>query len=380
MYKILSLLRLPFVTVLTFLIKILSYLLEKLELPDLQRILEISGSRTATINVNGTLVPPIILESTFLKRKGGVKLTTTPTGGLKLQGKENGGRKLRDYRLKIPDNLMEEIGWEPGDKVEFVSKEDRIMINRIDGRNHPSFTNPTLDHKKRPIPPAWMVQAFIGHPDIRGFIKSGPKAIDKITTLTTKYGLPPSDIKNVLDFGCGCGRILREWRKFSHINTAGTDLHTDAMDWCKMHYPNSTFTYGKEYPPTQNADESFDLIYAISVLTHLNEDHQNQWLTEWARMTRPGGIVIATFRAKDFIERAIPVERGDIILRRLKKGNGFCYQQRTGWEGVFESFYSETYHTKEYVKREWGKHFEILELLDSGQFINRQNAAIMRKR
>ena len=123
-----------------------------------------------------------------------------------------------------------------------------------------------------------------------------------------------------------------------------------------------------------------DSIYAISVLTHLNEDHQNEWLKEWARMTRPGGIVIATFRAKDFIERAIPVERGDIILRRLKKGNGFCYQQRTGWEGVFESFYSETYHTKEYVKREWGKHFEILELLDSGEFINRQNAAIMRKR
>ncbi len=341
--------------------------------------LKIKGSTTATIRETDILVPPIIVESTFLATEKSIKLSPTATGGLKIQPKEN-GRKLKKFRIDFPKALQKKLGWKPGDTIEFKSKKNRIVINKVDRANHPSFKNPSLDKKGIPIPPAWMVQAFTGIPDIRNFLKSGPKSVKKIIQTANKWGIDTKDLRNVLDFGCGCGRILSRWNEYPHVNMTGCDLHKVAIKWCKRHYSNYSFYNGTELPPSPIKDASFDLVYAISVLTHLDEKHQNSWLAEWKRITRPGGLVIATFRGDDFVENVIgSPERRKSIAEEFKSGGGISFNERPGWEGVFKSFYGGTYHTREYVEREWGKHFEILELIDSGQFINRQNAAIMRR-
>lgn len=347
---------------------------------DANSLLTIKGSSTATLREQDILIPPIIVESSFLANTENVKATILDNGSVKLEDSKGVGNKLIDFRLVFPPESQQKAGFKPGDTLDFKVKEGSVIIKKIDRQKDDSFKNPTLDNNT-PIPPAWMLQAFTGVPDIRGFIQSGPRSMRKIVETANKWGLETKNIKNVLDFGCGCGRILGRWKEHNHVTMTGCDLHNEAIDWCKQHYKGYNFYNGTELPPSPSKDGTFDLVYAISVLTHLDEEHQNAWLQEWKRVTKPGGIVIATFRGEDFVERVIKAEkRKSMILKEIMHGKGISFQERPGWEGVFESFYGGTYHSRDYIKKEWGKHFEILEMLDSGEFINRQNAAIMRKK
>src|ERR1043165_8053538 len=46
--------------------------------------------------------------------------------------------------------------------------------------------------------------------------------------------------------------------------------------------------------PLPYKDQMFDLIYSLSVFTHLSENHASQWLSEMNRVLKPGGILIIT--------------------------------------------------------------------------------------
>src|SRR3546814_2338282 len=47
-------------------------------------------------------------------------------------------------------------------------------------------------------------------------------------------------------------------------------------------------------PPLAFADESFDLVYALSVFTHIPLELQRDWLDELRRVLVPGGYLLCT--------------------------------------------------------------------------------------
>ena len=46
--------------------------------------------------------------------------------------------------------------------------------------------------------------------------------------------------------------------------------------------------------PLAYADDTFDLVYALSVFTHLTEDLCEAWMDELYRIVKPGGAAIVT--------------------------------------------------------------------------------------
>ena len=98
----------------------------------------------------------------------------------------------------------------------------------------------------------------------------------------------------MLDFGCGCGRVTRNWAGLSGVQVAGTDLSRPAVDWCRRHLPFARFEENGLEPPLVFDDESFDLVYALSVFTHLTADLQLAWRDELRRVLRPGGFLLVT--------------------------------------------------------------------------------------
>jgi SAM-dependent methyltransferase len=105
--------------------------------------------------------------------------------------------------------------------------------------------------------------------------------------------------RRVLDFGCGAGRTLRHFA--TEAETAeiwGTDVHEPSVRWVAenlcppLHAWQSTLR-----PPLGLEHDSFDLIYAISVFTHLT-DGSLPWLLELHRLLKPDGVFIATFMGR----------------------------------------------------------------------------------
>ncbi len=116
-------------------------------------------------------------------------------------------------------------------------------------------------------------------------------------------GLLPQDWsfagKRVLDFGCGAGRTLRHFLDAARVAQVwGTDLDAESVAWLNGHLspPLHVQRNGVD-PPLSYADECFDLIWALSVFTHLT-DNSLAWLAELHRVLRPDGLLIASYMGR----------------------------------------------------------------------------------
>lgn len=338
------------------------------------------GAATSTKRPNDLLIPPRILTAAGLSNGDILRLTSHGDGSIQIVRSDNDeGETLQGRVVVVDEAIASATSVAAGDTLQFEVVEDNtIRARRVEGTSLASFTNPPRD-EDGPIPPSWLIQAFTGQPDLDGFLQSGPRTVDILAEIVERSGGDIASYEKILDFGCGCGRVLRCLGRHTNAVRVGTDLHDRAIDWNSANYENSEFFYGTELPPTPRSNDEFDLIYAVSVLTHLDEAHQDAWLAEWQRIVKPGGLVIATYRAEDFLKKYMG-PRGKAIREQLDESNGMIFKTTDGWEGVFEKFYGGAYHRKRYILDHWSEYFEILELIDAGDFGNNQNAAVMRKR
>ena len=101
-------------------------------------------------------------------------------------------------------------------------------------------------------------------------------------------------------------------------------------------------------PPTRYPAAFFDVVYSVSLFTHLDEPSQDQWLEELARILKPGGVLLVTTHGKFALESCTDAEIGELDRR------GIVY--RVDRKGRFKldglpDFYQTTFHMREYVSR-----------------------------
>jgi SAM-dependent methyltransferase len=186
------------------------------------------------------------------------------------------------------------------------------------------------------------------------------------------------DTKRVLDWGCGCARVLRYFIRYKNIEVNGADIDSVNIEWCEHNLPFARFHQVPLSPPTAFADEYFDLIFGISVLTHLREQDQSAWLAELSRISGRGGIVMLSVHGNGGVAFRNELFSTDSFSEWQKKG--FV---AIGVDSVIDSindkeYYTTSFQTDWYIRNEWSKYFEIVDIIPSyiGHF---QDLVIMRK-
>jgi len=180
-----------------------------------------------------------------------------------------------------------------------------------------------------PVPPARLIMRVAGSPDVAWFLESGRLAAESIRAALERASTRIEDARAILDFGCGCGRVLRNWVDLPGT-VAGSDLSADAIAWCRENLRFAHFETNTLVPPLAFDDASFDLAYALSVFTHLPEAMQLDWMDELARVTRPGGHLLVTTHGERYRERLDVgererFERGDLVVRWAEvAGTNLC--------------------------------------------------------
>lgn len=126
-------------------------------------------------------------------------------------------------------------------------------------------------------------------------------------------GLRSSD--DVLDIGCGIGRVAIPLTQYLEKSARyeGFDIVPSGIEWCQneigTRYPNFRFELAdirnSYYNPSGTArasdfrfpyeDGSFGFAFSTSVFTHMLPADVEHYLTEAARVLRPGGRLLATF-------------------------------------------------------------------------------------
>lgn len=129
--------------------------------------------------------------------------------------------------------------------------------------------------------------------------------------LQTYAGL--NNQSHVLEIGCGCGRTALALSKILEDGRyTGLDIEKKSLQSCR---DNQLFrrkgfvfdyldVYNTEYNPTgiHHADEytfaydnhSFDVIFLVSVFTHMLTDDVRNYIAEISRMLKPGGVCMLT--------------------------------------------------------------------------------------
>jgi len=163
--------------------------------------------------------------------------------------------------------------------------------------------------------------------------------------------------KSVLDFGCGAGRTLRHF--LTEAETAefwGCDIDAESIEWLEANLspPLRVFQNGPE-PPLSAPDESFDLIWAVSVFTHLVETWSS-WLLELRRVLKPGGLLVATFMG----EGMSATIAGEEWAEERVGMNVLRYGQSWDLGGPM------VLHSPWWIREHWGRGFEVLELQPHG--------------
>lgn len=183
-----------------------------------------------------------------------------------------------------------------------------------------------------PLPPARLLVKVTGTPDPEQFIRSGTWAAEAIRDALGRAGVPMEGLRSLLDFGCGCGRVLRHWQGLARGGTEihGSDYNPELTGWCQVSLPFVRIGSNGLAPPVHYGDEQFDLIYALSVWTHLSEELQNSWLAELHRVLRPGGHLLMTTHGEHFIGHLTEPERaafaaGQMVTRYgSASGSNLC--------------------------------------------------------
>lgn len=103
----------------------------------------------------------------------------------------------------------------------------------------------------------------------------------------------------LLDFGCGCGRVLRFLLGHADLfELYGTDVNPDHVRWCRRFLAPVAFASNGPRPPLSYPDGCFDLIWGLSVFTHLGDTASAEWRAELARVLAPGGLLVLTLHGE----------------------------------------------------------------------------------
>lgn len=182
----------------------------------------------------------------------------------------------------------------------------------------------------------------------------------------------------VLDWGCGWGRLMRSAIASGGVGELwGADIDEDNLAWARENIPGAKFTCLPLYPPTNLPSGHFDLVYALSVMTHLDGDAQDKWIEEVARVLRPGGCAVLTFHGRSalgFSSRYLSTRTVENFER-----NGFDDATECGdlEEVIGAGYYKNTYQSHDDVRTRWGAHLRVVEIIESGVGI--QDVALLVK-
>lgn len=109
---------------------------------------------------------------------------------------------------------------------------------------------------------------------------------------------PSESVKNILDFGCGYGRVLRAIKAgYPEATITACDLMEDAVKFCEETF-GAVPVRGYQDLDRIELNEKYDVIWVGSVFTHLPAERWTEFIAFFERNLAPNGLLVFTVHGR----------------------------------------------------------------------------------
>lgn len=204
-----------------------------------------------------------------------------------------------------------------------------------------------------------------------------------LVELARRHGIALGKGTVVLDLGCSTGRVLRHLRALApDVELRGVEIANHCVRWARTHLPPwIQITQGTMLPVLPFPDAYFDVIYAGSVLTHIDA-FEEAWLAELRRVLKPSGIAAVTFLPVETVWPQLVSDpehfiRTYVLRTRTRMDppgvepitsatfEGDAPGQRIAFTDLETPGYNAiVMHSHDWVRSRWGEIFQISEIVE----------------
>jgi SAM-dependent methyltransferase len=193
------------------------------------------------------------------------------------------------------------------------------------------------------------------------YVEHSRRHFDILTDCLHRAGRAWHELAAVIDFACGYGRVTR-WLPtvMPAARVTACDIQKEAVAWCAAEYGVRPLLADPELVATAFA--RYDLLFAISLVTHLSERRLTRLFSVLNDIIKPNGVVIFSSHGRTSARNATAIKEyldpARIIVDLEKDGIVFIPYPHSRDKDI-----GDTFVTKEYIERMMARHAPMLSLV-----------------
>ncbi len=238
-----------------------------------------------------------------------------------------------------------------------------------------------VEQKQRAVPPQENLTR-IGATDFESYVKLGEILKDQLHEIFARFDSVPQKGMQVLDFGCGIGRVTFPVAETYGAKIFACDVDPTAIKYVQENSDRIEAFVSNYDPPLPFEDSTLDVVYANSVWTHFPQDAETMWLKEMRRITKPGARLFLSVAARETLKAHQARGLDDGVTLDLLEEKGFIFIENMAhdknnperWPGVTHE-YGLTRHSHDYIRNTWSKYFRIVDIVEAGS--GRQDVIVL---
>jgi ubiquinone/menaquinone biosynthesis C-methylase UbiE len=213
---------------------------------------------------------------------------------------------------------------------------------------------------------------------IEEWLESGRRHVGKMRELLAATGYEIKEGDRVLELGVAGARMLRCLEDVADkAEIWGTDISGEHILWCKQNLsPPFHFCVTTTTPHLPFADNYFDLIYAGSVFTHI-DDMYDTWMYELRRVLKPGGRAYITIHDNHTI-KMLSDERNLDLSKTLYCREDYFKNNDYGMFTIGRFMRSQVFFDTDYFTGHLKPFFDVLSVTPEAYGF--QTAVLLQKR
>ncbi|MEO8386286.1 MAG: class I SAM-dependent methyltransferase [Betaproteobacteria bacterium] len=157
------------------------------------------------------------------------------------------------------------------------------------------------------IDPADDIFRFFAHHEIaknpiREYLSDGWRTLSELMLLLESVDRPLSKTASVLEFAAGFGRFTRHLVKALPGRVTCSDVMPGSVAFLQEQFGVVAFE-SSHYPERITHAVQYELVFVLSMFTHLPAHMWSPWLRALKRMLKPGGLLVFSVHNEQFAKK-----------------------------------------------------------------------------